>query len=88
MAMGYYFVGNRHISSPEGDVPSFPAPALARDMLCQLTGRGDGGIDHGELCRPTPDRRRLRIHRAWKPYIGQPAAAARERQKINRTGDL
>jgi hypothetical protein len=74
------------------DVRSFPpdggAPALARDMLGQLTARGDGGIDHGELCRSTRNSRQSRTHRARTPHIGQPTAATRERWKINRTGDL
>jgi len=89
--MGYYFVGSRH-TSPGSILPSFPpdrgAAALAGDMLGQLTLRRDGGIDHGELCRSTCDRRQSRTQRAQNPQIGRLTAATHERQKINRTGDL
>jgi hypothetical protein len=47
-------------------------------MLGRLTAREDGGIDHGEP-------RRLRTR---KTSIDLPAAATRERKKINSTGGL
>jgi hypothetical protein len=56
-------------------------------MLGQLTARGDGGIDHGELAdRPSILDSHAPI--ALDPHIGQPTAATRGRWKINRTGDL
>ena len=92
MTMGYYFVGSRDIS-PDGSLLSSRLnrgrrPRPDDDMLRQLTARGDGGIDHGELCRSTCDPRQSRTHRAWNTHVGQPTAATHERRKINRTGDL
>jgi hypothetical protein len=79
MAMGYYFVGSRHISPEGGDLPEPDRPPRRDgDMLGQLTAREDGGIDHGES-------RQLRTR---KTSVDLPAAAARERNKINSTGGL
>jgi hypothetical protein len=46
--------------------------------LGQLTAQEDGGIDHGES----------RQLRTGQTSVGLPAAAARERKKINSTGGL
>ncbi len=85
--MGYYFVGSRHIS-PGGNLPSSRLMAGRRpwqdvDVLRQLTARGDGGIDHGELL-PIDLRSPAVTHpsRSESPNRSA-AAAADERQKIN-----